>query len=200
MRSKTKDAKPSVHLPDNSGSDFQERKSERMSKIRQTFHSSGGVSRINPAQLDSADDLGRKMVQVTVAVEVRAELNKFKATSNAVHVWRAYALARSAGLPIHEDVIAYLDQCASAATRVTDPKEVLRMMQLSNPRGGRRVNLRAKITDDQYKQLMSLAMAYLHCGARKKKAARVSVAEQYGTTEGALRQLWVRATKAALNM
>ncbi len=167
-----------------------------MSKAGLTFRGAGGVSRMDPVRLEAADELGRKMVQGTASIEVRNELRKFNATGNGVHAWRAYALARSAGLPIHPDVLAYLDECASAATQGSSPMTVVSMMRLSNVRGGARVQRAACITDHQHMQLLSLAMAYLHCPKGGKKAARNRVAEQYGTTEGSLYQLWRRATKA----
>lgn len=164
-----------------------------MSKSEATFLSSGGECSIDPARLNDADPIARKLAQLVVGSEVHNELGKFNHTNNGVHAWRAYALARSAGLPIPDEVLTYLDMCACVATRAGSAQQVAAGMHLSNARGGSRKERAAAITDHQHKQLQALKMAYQNCGKGGKRAARVRVAEQFDTTEGALRQLWIKA-------
>jgi hypothetical protein len=159
------------------------------------FRSEGGVSRIDPARLDGVDPLGRKMIQGVSEAEVHAEVGKFNHSGNGVHMWRAYALARNAGLPIRDEVLAYLDTCADAATRGDSPQAMAIGMLLSNGKGGARAQKAALATDKQHWKLIALRMAYEHCSEGERGVARAGVALKFGTTAEALRKLWERARK-----
>ena len=166
-----------------------------MDKKPPKFRAAGGESRIDPTRLVGVDTLGLAMVQATSAAEVHAEVGKFNHSRNGVHMWRAYALARNAGLPIRDEVLAYLDQCADAATRSDSPEAMAEGMRLSNRRGGARAQKAAKFTDEQHRALLALGMAYEHCSEGERGSALARVAGMFGRSAGALGKLWERAGK-----
>jgi len=125
---------------------------------------------------NTKDSDARKLEEFFVRHNANHWLRQYLNSRVGLHVWRAYAEYRRAGMPVPENILAKLDQWAAALGAAVTEKEVAAAIEMQAI-GGNTAKRRMRAAEDNFRVIEHLQIREGELGQKPADAERAVAAD-----------------------